>query len=151
MVDVRVSAASGSSADWAASTLVLGVGQFAWETDTLILRVGDGETLEPNLPIVAQGAVPAVEIDDADADVSGASVWSSLKTQSEINEALVTANSYTDQALQGGARIDVAFQNGDGTWPNRPVARVVFAFTTNGSTAAPVWLQPGLDVIFYRS
>lgn len=157
MVDVRVSAASGTSADWAASTLVLGVGQLAWETDTQILRIGDGSNLEPNLPIVAQPqTIQYPVIDDNPTDVSNFAVWSSQNTQAQIAAALQQANAYTDQAMQGvlngtGLPIAVAFQNSDGSWGNRPGASCVFAFTTNGSTTAPNWLQPGIDVLFYRN
>lgn len=107
MVDVRVTAASGTSTDWAASTLVLSVGQLAWETDTLILRVGDGENLEPNLPIAASAAggggvdsntlaaaeaytdaqVASVTVNGGasinDGTTSSASVWSSNKSSTQ--------------------------------------------------------------------
>lgn len=157
MGDVRVTAASGTAAEWAASPLVLGVGQFAWETDTQILRVGDGTNTEQNLEIVAQVGTPlGPQIDDNPADVSGSSLWSSLNTQAQINAALVAANAYTDSAVRGVSqgqqpRLDVCFQNSDGTWPNRPSAYCIFAFTTNGSTTPPSWLAAGIDELFYRA
>lgn len=157
MVDVRVSAASGTTADWAVSTVILGVGQLAWETDALVLRIGNGVDLEPNLPIVASGDTnnAAPVIDDSDADISATVVWSALNTQSKIAAAVQQANAYTDSQITGvqqgtTPRFDVAFQNSDGTWGNRPSAYCVFAFTTNGSTVAPTWMVTGVDVLFYR-
>lgn len=157
MGDVRVSAASGTASDWAVSTVILGVGQLAWETDNLVLRIGNGVDLEPNLPIIARSADGTATpiIDDSDAGVSGSTVWSSLNTQAKIAAAVAQANAYTDSVLLGvqqgtTPRFDVAFQNADGTWGNRPSAYCVFAFTTNGSTVAPSWLVTQVDVLFYR-
>lgn len=153
MVDVRVSAASGTSDEWAASGLILGVGQLAWETDTQIMRVGDGRNVEPNLQIVAQPIDP-IPIDDG--NPSGGAVWSSLHTNAQIQAALKNANAYTDSGIQGilngtTPRIDVCFQNTDGSWPSRPSAYFIMALSTGGSTTPPTWLKTGIDLFFVRS
>lgn len=155
MVDVRVSAASGTAADWAASTLVLGVGQLAWETDTGILRIGDGQSLEQNLPILAQEN-SGIVINDVVAQASGNTVWSSLEALTQDQATLTAAKSYTDTAVKGALqgqqpRLDVCLQNTNGTYPNRPNAYCVFVFSTGGSTTPPTWLVPGVDVFFLRS
>lgn len=157
MGDIRVVAASGTAAEWAQATVILGVGQLAWETDTQIMRVGDGMSLEPALPIAAQVGPSGPQIDDNIADVSASVVWSALNTQAQINAALVLANAYTDQVVKGATtgnqqpRIDVCYQNADGSWPSRPNSFCVFAFTTNGSTTPPTWLVQGIDELFYRN
>lgn len=156
MVDIRVSAASGTSSDWAASTLILGIGQFAWETDTGILRIGDGVNLEPNLPVAANQNAVLLSIDDTYPATSGAAVWSALQSYNQDIATLRAAKAYADQAVSGALagqqpRMDVCFQNPDGSYPNRPSAYCVFVFSTNGSTIAPTWLVTGVDVFFLRS
>lgn len=155
MGDVRLTAASGTSTDWAQSTVILGVGQLAWETDTQILRIGDGSSLEPNLPVLTQINAQDIQIDDS-GNVSGSTVWSSLMSQSQDTATLTAANAYTDQAVKGVGqgqqpRLDVCLQNADGTWPNRPNAYCIFALSTGGSTTPPSWLVTGVDLFFLRS
>lgn len=150
MTDVRVSAATGLSTDWASSPLVLGMGQLAWETDTQILRIGDGVNLEPQLPILAQNSTnPVVTIDDSSTG-QGNSVWSSLQTSTQIAAALAAANAYTDKVAGGFTqRVDVAVQNADSTWPVRPSAYVVFAFGISGALTPPSWMGP-YDIFMAR-
>lgn len=158
MVDVRVSAASGTSDDWAASTLVLGVGQFAWETDTQILRIGDGQALEPNLPIVAQGQDLGSQLAIDDGNPSSGAVWSSLKTQAQDTATLTAAKQYTDQAVQASpsatALVYAVVQNTTGTWASRPAVgaqQVVFWFQIVANTPPPAGFMLGNDQLIVRS
>lgn len=157
MAEYRVSAASGTSDDWARSPLILGIGQLAWETDTRVLRVGDGINLEQDLPIAAQEKTDSPFVID-DSKVSGSSAWSSLKSQSADSATLIAAKQYTDQAVQqspaAGSAVYAIVQNANGTYPARPSVggtQVVFWFQIVANTPPPAGVMQTNDQLIVRS
>lgn len=115
---VRLLFAEGTAADWAASTLVLAVGQPGWDSTNRLLKVGDGGSLWADLPAYAPGSTGSSYTDEQVRDVVAAMIASGTQTGITVTYDDATDKlSFSVAATGGGAPLASPSFTGNPTAP----------------------------------
>lgn len=135
----------GTESDWLASSGILALGELGYATDTLTLKIGDGNSTWANLDGIGfDDRTAYAVIDDSHADFADAGTPVSTLSSQGIHalafQVLQRSVQYTDLNSQG-AQLVMVDQAADGTWPTtRPASVVVYARGSSGRTDVPTWL-----------